>query len=347
MDVQNPERPQECATTAEVRNLETKLDERMNCLDDEIAHTLQGLRATRRQVLWTMAQTVREDRVKAAHQFVMMGWADGGLPADTARIQREEEIMRLLANAKVNSTGIEFSHSTSAMASLSKMTIVTLKASGERRRVLEAAGSFTLRSGEKILVRPQIALFDRLSSLPAKAAMTSISRTYPSAKSAFKPRWREQLVELPGGIAMKWQVDLQHAEITMHVPGTVIKLLKNDIERELDQLQFGRMSDAPARGPTPASQAWKERGELVRTHLNDLRLTEFPFAIVLKELPATEWPELLRASANKRGSEEAPSQAAKRPSPSPPRYQPPLPETAGPPLPPDALNGSASSMYSR
>eukprot|EP00971_Amphidinium_carterae_P078929 1561797-Amphidinium_carterae.1 len=96
----------------------------------------------------------------------------------------------------------------------------------------------------KVTLRPQIAEFDRLCTLPVKAAMRALTEADPSMGSHFSPIWKEAKVLLENRECITWKVNVETAIITLSVQPAH----RDYLQRTITQHIYAFLQGSPAKG---------------------------------------------------------------------------------------------------
>ena len=282
----------------------------MRGMQDDIEDHSDAISELRKQVLWSMSQQVRSERLVTGRQLVFQGFAptmeDRNL--DQAMAQRDQWILKTLQDhTQLSAKRLAFtaSHAT-AVEALSRLTIVTLQEASVAALAARALhGKRLLYSGATVSVRRQQAAYDRLTSAPAKASMDILTRFESKFQSNLRPNWKDGVVmEVTGAtptILLKWVVNPERARIKLFITPKYLHVIEEQIDMEIRKLQFGSAlgdqkggsdmkgagkgkSKRSKKGIPVDTMAFKQEPEPVREGLASLSFARFPFNISVRPL---------------------------------------------------------------
>ena len=330
----------------------------MRGLQDDIESHSDAISELRKQVLWSMSQQVRSERLLTSRQLVFQGFAptmeDRNL--DQAMAMRDQWILKTLQDhTQLSAKRLSFkaSHAT-AVEALSRLTIITLEeASVAALAARSLHGKRLLYAGATVSVRRQQAAYDRLISAPAKACMDILTRAEGKFQSNLRPSWKEgSVMEVTSAVPtllLKWVVNPERARIKLFVIPKYLRLIEEHIDGEIRKLQFGSALGLDPKGsgkgkskkgkkgiPVDAA-AFRQEPVQVREGLASLSFARYPFNISVRPLEMDDPGRDTQAmpvdqegqQAQKRQAEQpATDQSIKRRSPTPSRdsqrpYHPP------------------------
>eukprot|EP00971_Amphidinium_carterae_P332907 6467311-Amphidinium_carterae.1 len=260
----------------------------------------------RKQTLFVLQQQVSLDRQKCSTQFVATGWSRLASTADSTpeQVATELEVRKRTLAAFISTALGPRVTWTATHASRSDrllpVSIVQLEHRDQVMKVLKAAKaqpcpmldeSGAVQAGRRVAIRPQIALFDRLCTLPIKAAMACLSAHRAEWKEGFRPQWREARVDLDGRTILEWSINTESALLFIRVRDDLVQVLERDLQHHIEKLlggagkgtgkgntksKFGDGEDTDAHGDVQLEE--------LRLRLSDLSLPGLPFSVEVQPL---------------------------------------------------------------
>ena len=222
----------------------------MRSLQDEVEEHSDATGELRKQVLWSMSQQVRAERLVIGRQLVGQGFAPalGDQNIETAMQQRDQWIMRILmehthtpllerrlAFKASHATAVEAFHA-SASSLLKKPVLLHL------RHGRLAASDWRIQA-PTITVKRQQAAYLRLVSAPTKACVDILTRHDGRYQGNLRPNWKEgtglEMTNVFPELLSKRVVNPERAKITMHVTKQRLPLIEEHVDNEIRKLQFG------------------------------------------------------------------------------------------------------------
>ena len=313
----------------------------------------EALGELRKQVLWTMSQQVRTERLTTSRQLVLQGFAPAleDRNVETAMLQRDQWIASILKEyTRLPERRLTFtaSHAT-AIETLSRLTIITLAETSVAALAARAlAGKRVNYAGASITIKRQQAAYDRIISAPAKCCMDILTKYNQQYQGKLKPNWKEGTVYAMDAatptLLLRWVVNPERAKVKIFVLPQHVPLIEQHIDEEIRRLQFGSaLHDQKGKGkgadfkggakgkgkktgklPVDES-AFKQEPMEARQGLANMTFSRYPFNISIRNLDSQDAQSIPQAMpvdqegapASKRLAEaHAAAQDVKRRSPS-------------------------------
>eukprot|EP00971_Amphidinium_carterae_P060606 1199497-Amphidinium_carterae.1 len=144
------------------------------------------------------------------------------------------------------------------------------------------------RQESKLRVRPQIATYDRMTSMAAKACMSITSQTNAELKSSFKTDWRNGVITSHGQPFAAWEINAERAVITLAVIAAHKDEVKRNVENKIYELLYPQKESRPRTSPLGGKHD-KDAFEVasdpyLSEQLNALNVPCFPFCVEVVEL---------------------------------------------------------------
>eukprot|EP00971_Amphidinium_carterae_P038650 759841-Amphidinium_carterae.1 len=259
---------------------------RLDALEDRV----DRLRA---QVLFTLQQTVQQDRQRCGNQIVLLNWrkCDGcslsATPAQIrAGIERRNGIISTLLSSALPQLGDAWraSHQTRGDR-LSPVTVVTLQFRPQVFEVLAHVKAHNKPSDgdHEIKIRPQVTLYDRMVAAPCKAAMALVSDSHPHLKQEFVVKWKDGVANLRSGEPFcVWRVNPARGILTLDVHEAYYRLVKDGIRQKVLHMLYPGATKGSGKAKTPQ---YVERSfddvdsEYLAEQLSGLQLADLPFHV--------------------------------------------------------------------
>ena len=283
-------------------------------LQDDIEDHAESLGTLRKQMLWTMSQQVRSERLLTSRQLVLQGFSPAleDTNIDAAMAARDRWILKtLMEHTHLSERRLTFkaSHSTAVehLSRLSKVTMEEASVAAQAARALQ--GKRLMFAGSSITIKRQQAAFDRLVSAPAKSCMDILTKTEARFQGNLRPNWKDgtvtQVADSTPELLLRWVVNPERGRIKIFVTKRFIPVIEEQIDGEIQRLQFGSaIADQKGKGgetkgsgkgktkkgrksgiPVDAA-AFRQEPAAAREGLTSLTFSRYPFNISIRPLEA-------------------------------------------------------------
>eukprot|EP00971_Amphidinium_carterae_P343872 6483908-Amphidinium_carterae.1 len=281
-----------------------ELKERQDGLEDTIDDLKQDLKIVQRRSMFNLFQQHQQESQKCRKQLVFFGFRTEDRELSEVELQTQlqarertiQAVIQSLPNTKLFAW--TNSHQTSP-GRLSRVSIVTFREEFMSRHVFQNAKGRNLfqmtaegnQTEQSIRIKPQLPLFERLTSVPIKAALARLSggetgRSRQPQQQNFRIQWQDGEVfdKDSNRLRARWNVHVEDLVITILVPQAEVDMLKDHIENDVNQMiwQHRGKQRTPSRLYHPAS--YDSESDDIRCRLNQLSLYEFPFYIRVRAL---------------------------------------------------------------
>ena len=217
-------------------------------LQDDVESHAESLSTLRKQMLWTMSQQVRSERLLTSRQLVLQGFAPAleDKNIDAAMAARDRWILKtLMEYTHLSERRLTFkaSHAT-AVENLSRLSIVTMEEASVAAQAARALqGKRLAYAGSTITIKRQQAAFDRLVSAPAKSCMDILTKSEARFQGNLRPNWKDgtvtQVADPIPELLLRWVVNPERGRIKIYVTKRFIPVIEEQIDFEIQKLQFG------------------------------------------------------------------------------------------------------------